>query len=193
MGNSEADELELIVGIVQPEKAAAQLTQLGYDFRYWKMVRRDHLTFPLKTVQCEMENLIAHARVRDPARVVYSVEPFITARTKAGTGLALHHDRAYWMSGLVPDGTFARGDKATVDVTSLARADRAPSVTPVVDAQQNLTGGRDVCGPNPAVTTTDGWTLIGQKWSAGAAQPISNALAATLAKVASATLDLPRM
>ena len=192
MAHSRADELELIVGGVQPDKAALELHRLGYDYRYWQFYRRDHLTFPVATIQCELEQAIARGRVRDPARVVYSQEPAIVTHDSR-TGLDLHHDRAYWMSDMVVRGTtFAPGDKGTVDITSLARADREPGTELVAGAGQNIVGGHDVCGENAEVATTDVWTVQGQRWVKGQDQPVSNGLKATLTRVASVTVDVAR-
>ena len=193
MAHSRADELQLIVGGVQPDKAALELHRLGYDYRYWQFYRRDHLTFPVKTIQCELEAAIARRRVRNPARVVYSQEPAIVSRDSR-TGLDLHHDRAYWMSDMVVRGEhFAPGDKGTVDIVSLARADRMPATQAIVGMGENLSSGRDVCGENDEVKTADVWTVLGQRWLPGNRQPVSNGLAATLTRVTSVTVDLPRM
>jgi pimeloyl-ACP methyl ester carboxylesterase len=184
MAHSRLDELEIIVGAVQPDRAALELQRLGYDFRYWQFYRREHLTFPVRNLQCEMEAAIARRRVVNPARVTYSQEPAIQLR----------HDRAYWMSDMVVRGAdFGPGDKGTVDITSLARPDRSFDAAPVVGGGENISAGRDVCGDNPAVTTGDVWSTLGQKLTPAAPQPVSNAIEGSLTRVASATLDLGRM
>lgn len=193
LAHSRLDELELLVGGVQPDKAALELHRLGYDYRYWQFYRREHLAFPVEVIQCELEAAIARGRVKDPARVVYSQEPAIPTHDDR-IGLHLSHDRAYWMSEMVVRGsTFAPGDKATVDISSLARADREPATELIVGPGENVTAGRDVCGDNADVSTADVWTVQGQRWLPGRSQPVSNGLVATLTGVASVTVDLPRM
>ena len=193
LAHSRLDELELLIGAVQPDLAALELQRLGYDYRYWQFYGREHLTFPVAVVQCELEAAIARGRVHDPARVTYSQAPAITTSDPAA-GLDLHHDGAYWMSDMVVRGTSpAPGDEGTVDVTSLARPDRAPAASVVAGAYENVSAGRDVCGPNPDVQTLDAWTEVGQAWSPGPAQPVSNGFEVTLTAVSSVALDLGRM
>jgi pimeloyl-ACP methyl ester carboxylesterase len=193
MAHARLDELELLLGGIQPDKAAAQLVLLGYDVRYWQALLRDHLTFPVGLVECEIDAAIARGRVRNPARVTYSQEPALASHDE-GSGLDVPHDRAYWVSGLTARaGVSKPGDKATVDVTSLARGDRSPIAQPMVAVQQNLLQAQDVCGPNPEVRTGDVWTLVGQQLVPGPAQPTSNGFEGTLTGVASVELDLARM
>jgi len=192
MAHSRLDELELIVSD-QPDQAFLSMRRLGYDFRYYQFYRRDHLTFPVRTIQCELEAAIRGGRVHDPAEVVYSQEPALVTREQS-SGLALHHDRAYWMSDMVVRGTsFRPGDKGTLDVTNLTRIDRVPKVTPVQEVDENVTAGRDVCGPNPNVRTNDVWTTLGNAWSRGPDQPTANGLRVRLTRVASVRIDLARM
>jgi pimeloyl-ACP methyl ester carboxylesterase len=192
MANSRADELQLLIGGIQPDRAAAELQRLGYDVRYWQALLREHLTFPVALVDCEIDAAIARGRVRDPARVTYSQEPAL-ASSDAATGLDVLHDSAYWVSHLVARPGLTRvGDKATVDVTSLARADRAPLAQPFVGVAQNLTEGRDVCGPAD-VHTNDAWLELGQRLVPGAPQATANAFEAELRGVASVQLDVARM
>ena len=192
MAHSRLDELELIVSD-QPDQAFLAMQLLGYDFRYYQFYRRDHLMFPVATIQCELEKGIADGRVRDPARVTYSQEPKLSAHEES-SGLDLHHDRAYWMSDMVVRGeNFKPGDKGTVDITNLARPDRTPDQTPVHELSQNITQGRDVCGPNPDVQTYDTWTTLGNAWSKGDPVPTDNALDVVLTQVESVTVDLTRM
>ena len=193
MGHARADELELIVGVIQPDLAALQLQQLGYDYRYWQFYLREHLTFPVKALQCEFEAAIARGRVINPARVVYSQQPALR-RIEPESGLVQMNDSAYWMSELVVRGeSFAAGDKGTVDITSLALPDREPQLRNIVAIGENLTAGRDVCGENPEVRTNDVWTVVGQAWEGFAEQPLSNGMVVKLTRVASVRLDLGRM
>ena len=193
LAHSRLDELEIIVGVIQPDLAALRLHALGYDYRYWQFYRRDHLNFPVPVLQCEYEVLAARPRVVDPPRVVFSLQPALQ-RIEPESGLDLRHDRAYWMSELTARGTsFRPRDKATVDITTLALPDREPRLRPIAQVTENLTGGRDVCGPNPDIRTFDVWTVVGQAWEGYEDAPLRNAIAATLTGVASVRLDVARM
>lgn len=193
MGNARADELQVIVGVIQSDLAALQLQQLGYDYRYWQFYLREHLTFPVKVLQCEFEAAIARGRVNNPAQVVYSQQPALR-RVEPESGLSQLNDSAYWMSELVVRGeSFAAGDKGTVDITSLALPGREPQLRSIAGLGENLTAGRDVCGENPEVRTNDVWTVVGQAWEGFAEQPLSNGMVVKLTRVASVRLDLARM
>ena len=107
------------------------------------------------------------------------------------TGLDLHYDHAYWVSGVVVrDGA----DTGSVDVTSLARADRANDSSGILAAGENVTSGADLCGPNDAVHTGDAWREVGiELRPARSRQPAGNGLDASLRAVSDVTLDLGRM
>lgn len=193
MAHSRLDELQIIVGVVQPDVAARKLDQLGYDYRYWQFLLRDHLFFPVPVLQCEYDAAIARGRVVDPPQVVYSQEPALR-HDEADSGLLLRHDSAYWVSQMVVRGdTFKQGDKGTVDVTSLALPDREPTREHITGVEENLGSGRDVCGENPDVKTHDVWTVAGIAWTGYEDEPLSNAVVAKLTRVASVTLDVARM
>jgi len=83
-----------------------------------------------------------------------------------------------------------QGDKATLSATSLARADRARSARRVVGAGQNITGGADLCGPNPAVRSGDAWRELGTVLEPGRRQRVSNGVTVTLSRIAHATIDV---
>jgi hypothetical protein len=193
MGHARLDELELIVGVIQPDLAALRLAQLGYDHRYWQFYLRSHVNFPVHVLQCEYAAAIARGRVVDPARVVYAQEPALRWH-EPDTGLDLRHDAAYWVSQLVVRGnSFRPGDKGVVDVTSLALPDQVPRVERIAGSDENLSTGRDVCGDNPEVRTNDIWTVVGQAWTGFDEPSPRNAMLAKLTRVDSVTLDLPRM
>lgn len=192
MAHSRLDELELLIGGVQPDRAALELHALGYDYRYWQFYGREHLSFPVAAVQCEIDAAIERGRVVDPARVTYSLSPAIQTDDDS-IGLHLRHDSAYWVSGIVARGSaFAPGAEATVDVTSLARADRTPALATLASGVVSL-GGNDVCGGAAPLDRPDAWTMVGQAWLPGAPQPTSDGFTATLTGVASVTLDAARM
>jgi pimeloyl-ACP methyl ester carboxylesterase len=175
-----------------PDLDALALQRLEYDFRYWQLLRRGHEVIPELTNAVFLDAL-GFRRDANPARVVFSVEPFLDASDEV-TGLELRHDRAYWVSGLTARGeTFARGDKATVDVTSLARADRVRVPHPYAFVSGNTRDGRDLIGPNPHAAGFDEWVEQGIRFTPGPSQPVENGFTATLTRVAGVTLDLRRM
>jgi pimeloyl-ACP methyl ester carboxylesterase len=179
--------------IVQPtfyEQDAVRLLELGYDFRLWVLARRHHEVVPA-LADCVLAEAVAARRVADPARVTYSVRPAL-AMQDPSTGLDLRHDRAYWVSEIAPAPEVGSG-KASVDVVTLARADRAPVSEPLADVGENLTAGADLCGPNPDVRTGDAWHLRGMALGPGPELPVENAATLDLAGVLAAAFDLTRM
>ncbi|HXY93039.1 MAG TPA: hypothetical protein VEP49_11220 [Acidimicrobiia bacterium] len=175
-----------------PDLDALALQRLQYDFRYWQLLRRGHEVVPEITNGVFLDAL-AWKRDRDPARVVFSVEPFLDV-CDPETGLELRHDAAYWVSGLTVRGhDFERGDKGTVDVTSLARADRGRVSRPYAIVGGNTRESRDLVGPNPHAFGFDEWVEQGVTITPGPPQPVENGFVATFTRVARVTLDLPRM
>ena len=166
-----------------------RLDALGYDYRYWVLERRHHEVVPA-LASCVMDEIVSRRRA-NPARVVFRVVPS-TFYVDPAAGLSLVYDRAYWVSGLVVRDADAAGATGTIDVTSLARADRATTARPLSGVGQNLTAGADLCGPNPAVQTDDVWRMQGTALSAGPRQPVSNGLQLRLDGLDAATLDLSR-
>jgi pimeloyl-ACP methyl ester carboxylesterase len=175
-----------------PDLDALGLQRLEYDFRYWQLLRRGHEVVPELTNGVFLEAL-AMRRDRDPAHVVFSVEPFLDVCDPV-TGLELRHDRAYWVSGITVRGTsFARGDKGTVDVTCLTRPDRIRVAHPYAVVDGNTQQGRDLVGPNPHAHGFDEWVEQGARLTPGPPSPVENGFAASLTRVATVTLDLARM
>jgi hypothetical protein len=164
------------------------LDRLGYDYRSWVLLRRHH-EFDPSFMNCVLVDAVRAHRETHPARVVFSVEPAIE-RTDPSSGLDLTYDRAYWVSEVRPRPDVPQGDKASLSVTSLARADRAPSATHVVGAGQNLTGGADLCGPNAAVHSGDAWRELGIALGPGLHQRVSNGVTVSLSRIAHATIDV---
>jgi pimeloyl-ACP methyl ester carboxylesterase len=197
MINGRLDPLKNGVAGNIPDLDAFKLRELRYDFRYWQMLRRGHEVVPELSNAVYLDAL-AHPRDPDPARVVFSVEPFLTV-TDERTGLALRHDSAYWVSGVVVRGdAFARGDKGTVDITTRGRADRVRVATDFAAVETNKAvttdfTGRDFMGPNPATWGFDEWLDQGVTLAPGPPQPVENAVDARLTRVAAVTVDLARM
>ncbi|TML65666.1 MAG: hypothetical protein E6G17_00020 [Actinobacteria bacterium] len=186
MVNGQVDPL---VNNVLVSQDTLRLDQLGYDYRAWVLLRRQHEVVPALS-NCVLLEALTHRRQVDPAHVVLAVEPAMFMHDPA-TGLDLHYDHAYWVSGVVVrDGA----DTGSVDVTSLARADRANDSSRIVAAGENVTSGADLCGPNDAVHTGDAWREVGiELRPARSRQPVGNGLGASLRAVSDVTLDLGRM
>lgn len=180
-------QVDPIVNNVLVSQDTLRLDQLGYDYRAWVLLRRQHEVVPSLS-NCILVDAVGRTRAVDPAHVVLSVEPALFMHDPQ-TGLDLRYDRAYWVSGV---SVRAGADKGTVDVTSLARADRGTTATRVVGAGQNLTKGADLCGPNPSVRTGDAWRELGIALRPALPQGTLNALSLSLTKVAAASLDLTR-
>ena len=143
-----------------PDLDALALQKLEYDFRYWQLLRRGHEVIPELTNGVFLE-VLDLPRDPNPARVVFSVEPFLDA-CEPDTRLELRHDSAYWVSGLTVRGdNFQRGDKGTVDATTLARADRVRVPHPYAIVSGNTQQPRDLVGPNPQVHGFDEWVEQG--------------------------------
>jgi pimeloyl-ACP methyl ester carboxylesterase len=192
MINGRLDPLKNTVAGNVPDLDALKLQKLGYDFRYWQMLRRGHEVVPELTNGVFWDSF-QRPRDRNPARVVFSVEPYLDANDPI-TGLTLRHDSAYWVSGItVRGGNFARGDKGTVDITNLGRADRVRVPEPYAIVAGNKEGGRDFIGPNPQASGFDEWVEQGVRHTAGPAQPTQNGIDAVLTRVATVTVDLERM
>lgn len=161
-------------------------------------------TAPL--LQCEVRRLLATPIVRNPARVVLSLDP---ANDPPGLprGVRLHHGRAYWLSGVAtrrhvspspwhtpagdPPGY---GDNAVgrIDVTSRGFARRTSVGHNVAGVGQNVTTGADFCGPSSA-RSNDVWWVRGRALRAGPVQPTSNSFTLTARNLRKASFNLPRM
>jgi hypothetical protein len=175
-----------------PDLDALALQRLEYDFRYWQLLRRGHEVIPELTNGVFLD-LLQTRRDHDPARVVFSVEPFLDVDDSL-TGLRLRHDRAYWVSNVIVRGTdFVRGDKGTVDVTTRARPDRVRVAHPYAIVSGNAREPRDLMGPNPNASGFDEWDEQGIRIETGPPQSVENGFEATFTRVAAVTLDLARM
>ena len=175
-----------------PDLDALALQKLEYEFRYWQLLRRGHEVIPELTNGVFLE-VLDLPRDSNPARVVFSVEPFLDA-CEPDTKLELRHDSAYWVSGVTVRGdNFQRGDKGTVDATTLARADRVRVPRPYAIVSGNTQQPRDLVGPNPQVHGFDEWVEQGITFTPGAPQPVENGFTTTFTRVATVTFDLDRM
>jgi hypothetical protein len=188
-------QVDPIVNNVFTTWDTTMLTKLGYDYRYWVLMRRQHEVVPAIT-DCVFTEALSHARALDPARVTFSTEP-ATYVSDPASGLDLRYDRAYWVSELAARDTSQQ--KARIDARPID-APAEPVIgggTPAAGADENFTHGADLCGPRPGLQTQDAWrsqrvTPAPSELSYGPVPSARNGLAITLANVASARIDLAR-
>src|SRR5258708_14279841 len=185
------------------EDTVQAMDKLGdIDYRAWVVLRRQH-EWMNGMVDCEFQDMATHSRLADPARVVYSVNPNFEFDHPT-TGLHVVHTGAYWVSGLKPRDPAARNPTvngleadhsatSSIDVTSLARADRSVQGAPVTGQGENISAGADFCGPNSVLLTNAIWAMRGRALSAGPPQPTRNALTVTMTRLSDVVLDLSRM
>jgi predicted esterase len=176
---------------VNPDKDVAELTARGIDFRYVDLIKRQHeVVAPMQA--CVLADAMAHRRVRNPARVVFSRQPSMESAEVTG-GLPRRYDSAYWVSRLkMRDPQLTFDDKATVDATSFARHGADTSVEPVASVGQNVSGPGDPCGtPGSKAKTDDAWYVVGQRVTPVRTET-RNYLAMQITRVAEVTFDLRR-
>ena len=156
------------------------------DYRSYYVTNETHAP-AVELAECIYRASFSRPRVQNPARVRYTVDPAKFIDDDA-SGLHVHPNAAYWVSGIEPATKDARG---SVDATTLALG-----ATPVVGAtfsgaQQNVTEGRDFCGPNEAVSTGDTWTEQGRVVDS-VARPAERRLTAKITKVRALTIAADR-
>jgi len=143
--------------------------------------------FPVKMGNCWYMDMLRRPRQVDPARVRFTVDPadFIV---DSKAGIDLRPDGAYWVSGLEPRGT----GRGTIDVVSLARADRGRTATDTAAVEENASAGRDFCGPRPGLQTGDNWIHLGRTFQRAQRQPVRNGVEIRMSGLRRAVLDLAR-
>ena len=138
---------------------------------------------------CVYRDLGDYVRVNNPARVRYTIDPAMTVNDP-DTGLKLVHDSAYWVSGIAVADTNALG---SMDAHSLALNHRGiDEIARKDERYESDAAGRDLCGPNPAISTGDTWRDRAIAWVFGDELPKENTLNVTLTNLAGATFDLAR-
>jgi hypothetical protein len=178
--------IDFLIPHEEAEITAARLHELEVDHRFWLLDHRHHEAGG-DVYQCTYDQAQTWVRERDPARVVYRIDPTMRAVDPA-SGLDLRHDAAYWVSGLAVRDGAAFG---SVDVTSHALPRHERLLTEVDAPFSNLDGGRDLCGPNPAIPPTiDTWHELSWVVTDGAPLPRANRLEATLEGLTAVTFDL---
>jgi predicted esterase len=121
------------------------------DYRSW-ILHQGHHQPAVRMAECVYQGSFGRTRVKDPAQVRYTVDPAMFVDDPE-TGLSLRYEGAYWVSGMQPAGS----DRGSVDLTSLAFG-YAPVPAPTSRVvHENVTAGRDFCGPDPEATTGDSW------------------------------------
>jgi hypothetical protein len=180
--------LDPLIPIAGAQATTDILDSYGVRFRAWMLDNRGHEAGGY-AYDCVYRDLADYVRVTNPPRVIYTVDPAMTI-VDPSTGLELVHDRAYWVSGIEVANSSARG---TIHAHSRALPQRG--IEQVVSTDERYEGddaGRDLCGPNPAITTGDTWRYRAKEWMFGAELPRENSLEVTLTNLAAATFDLAR-
>jgi hypothetical protein len=168
-------------------ESAEQLLELGYDFRYWLLADRGHEAGGY-IWDCLYAGAADYVRQTNPARVVYVVDTSLDVSDPA-SGLELRFDSAYWVSAIRARDP---ASLASVDVTSLALPRFEETKTHIDRMLDNVSEGRDLCGPNPEVQTGDHWRERAVEIEQGAPLPTANEIRAELANVAAVALDVGR-
>jgi len=177
-----------LVNYVPAQETADRIHQLELDHRFWLLYERGHEGGGF-VYQCVYDEAKDYVRNASPAHIVYRLDPAMSVIDET-IGLSLRHDSAYWISGLRPND---EEKICTVDVASEALP-RWQRQLDEVDAEfDNLTGGRNLCGPDPAMQPTkDTWHELSWIVSNGDPLPQTNTITAMLQNVAAVTFDLNR-
>ena len=158
--------LDPLVSQPGPSDTADAIDALGYDYRYFLFAAREHESL-FSINHCLREQAFAALRDPNPARVVFSLRPEFSDVDPVA-GYAHRYDAAYWVSEVA---VRAGSDEGHVDATSFARPGRERVATAILEPRQNVSEGRDECGPNPAVQTLDSWIERGIALSPDATGP----------------------
>ena len=192
MQNGAADPLiptgELAAGRPPPPLGTPMALQStgSVDYRNYYVAKETHAA-AVGIAKCIYEYSFAHARMQNPTRVRYTVDPS-TFVDDAATGLHLRWYGAYWVSGMVPAGTA----KGSVDVTSDALGTVPVAGAPLTPTTyENVSAGRDFCGPNPSVQTQDAWVEGGRSVT-GQPAPYARRLAGSVSGVSAVTVAADR-
>jgi len=180
--------LDALIPAALPEATTDKLDELGLTFRAWMLDDRGHEAGGY-AYDCVYRDLADYVRVRNPARVRYTVDPGMFVVDPA-TGLELVHDRAWWVSAIAVADDSRLG---AVDAHSLALAQRELEELARTDERyEGGDAGRDLCGPNPDITTGDTWRYRALERITGDELPLENTLEVSLTNLTAATFDLGR-
>ena len=151
LGEAAGARLPPPVGIRQALDATGTV-----DYRSYYIAKETHAP-ATALAKCIYERSFTQPRVHNPARVRYTVDPS-TFIDDPASGLRLHWDGAYWVSAMTPAGS----SPGSVDLTTYALGSMPVAGPTLSAAYENVTAGRDFCGPNPAVQTQDAWQEQGR-------------------------------
>jgi hypothetical protein len=172
-----------------PQRTRSLFESAGtVDYRSWVVAKETHQP-AVALAECVYRYSFEHPRVVNPARVRYTADRS-TWLSDAATGLSLRFDRAYWVSGIEPAAGPGSG-RGTVDVTSFAFGAVPVPGPSFSGVQQNVSSGRDFCGPNDAVHTNDVWSEAGRV-VASAPHAVERRVAGSLRGVVAVTLAMDR-
>jgi hypothetical protein len=173
-----------------PQRTRSLFESAGtVDYRSWVVAKETHQP-AVALAECVYRYSFEHPRVVNPPRVRYTADRS-TWLSDAASGLSRRFDRAYWVSGIDPVSSGSDAGRGSVDVTSFAFGAVPVPGPSFSGVQENVTSGRDFCGPNPAVQTRDVWSETGRV-VASAPHAIERRLAGTLRGLAAVTLAMDR-
>lgn len=181
----------LIDTLIPYERAQATtdlLDALGLRYHAWMLDQRGHEAGGF-VYDCVYRDLGDYVRVTAPARVRYTVDPAMTV-SDPGTGLNLVHDSAYWVSGITVADS---GGPGAIDAHSLALAQQG--IDDIARSDERFASdaaGRDLCGPNPDISTGDTWRERAIEWVFSDELPAENTLTATLTNLSAVSFALDR-
>ena len=180
--------IDPLVNHVPAEVTAQRIHDLKIDHRFWLLSNRGHDPGGWLTYRV-WDQAQSYVRNLNPAHIVYRVDPSIF-NVDPSTGLDLQYDSAYWVSGIaVRDGA----PWGQVEVTSEALPQKERILTEVNADFNNISGGQDVLGPNPAVPpTNDTWHELSWVVTEGDPLPTSNTLSVQLTNISTVAFDLER-
>jgi pimeloyl-ACP methyl ester carboxylesterase len=164
------------------------------DYRSWLVAKETHQP-AVALAECVYRYSFEHPRVVNPARVRYTADRS-TWLSDAATGLSLRFDRAYWVSGIEPaagsgSASGSGSGRGTVDVTSFAFGAVPVPGPSFSGVQENVSSGRDFCGPNAGVHTHDVWSEAGRV-VASAPHAVERRVTGTLRGVGAVTVAMDR-
>jgi hypothetical protein len=169
-----------------PQRTRSLFESAGtVDYRNWVVAKETHQP-AVALAECVYRYSFEHPRVVNPSRVRYTADRSTWVSDRA-TGLSLRFDRAYWVSGIEPAGP----GRGAVDVTTFALGTVPVPGPSFAGVQENVTSGRDFCGPNDGVHTHDVWSEAGRV-VASAPHAVERRVTGTLRGVAALTLAMDR-
>jgi hypothetical protein len=178
--NAVADPLVNVAFTLQTRQG---LTAAGtVDYLSALQLRTTHQP-AVKLAECIYRDGLSRARNRAPARVRYTVDSAMF-RNDPQTGLRLSYDGAYWVSGM----RTAPGAKGSVDLVTRALGKRLVVGPDTSTMRDDISSGRDFCGPNPDNQGLDVWSEQARR-AVEVKAPAAGLLTGTLNGLSAVTVD----